>query len=184
MNLNDRFKNLRNKLFSQLRKECGSANSVKLIPTISRVLFGLQEDFIRLSLPIYEFQTEKEIINEYLILFLERQRATQYAGECQYYGEVLLNIYIDLFVTLTCLKTPRSIEHKPGFLINPKTGSNLELDVLLEEFLLAFEFQGESHYREEKEKEKDQLKLSICGPLSSFRPPLAICSIVHLNYTP
>lgn len=163
MNLNDRFKNLRNKLFSQLRKECGSANSVKLIPTISRVLFGLQEDFIRLSLPIYEFQTEKEIINEYLILFLERQRATQYAGECQYYGEVLLNIYIDLFVTLTCLKTPRSIEHKPGFLINPKTGSNLELDVLLEEFLLAFEFQGESHYREEKEKEKDQLKLSICA---------------------
>ncbi|MBE9112832.1 hypothetical protein IQ273_25925 [Nodosilinea sp. LEGE 07298] len=35
--------------------------------------------------------------------------------------------------------------------------------MLLEEFLLAFEFQGESHYREEKEKEKDQLKLSMCA---------------------
>ena len=26
--------------------------------------------------------------------------------------------------------------------------------------------------------------LELSGPLSSFRPPLAICSIVHLNYTP
>ncbi|PZU99461.1 MAG: hypothetical protein DCF32_18670 [Leptolyngbya sp.] len=142
-NLESRFKNLRNKFSAQLRKESGSANSVKLIPTISRILFGLQEDFTRLSLPRYEFQTETEIINEYLISFLERQRITQYMGECQYYGETLLNIYLDLFITLTCLKTPRNIEHKPGFLVNPKTGNILELDVLLEEFLLAFEFQGE-----------------------------------------
>ena len=81
-NLEDRFKNLRNKLSAQLRKESGSANSVKLIPTISRVLFGLQEDCIHLSLPKYKFQTEKEIINEYLVSFLEGQRTTQYTGEC------------------------------------------------------------------------------------------------------
>ena len=144
---------------------------------ISRILFGLQEDFVRLSLPKYEFQTEKEVINSYLISFLERQRKTQYAGECQYYGETLLNIYLDLLITLTCAKTPREIEHKPGFLINPKTGSNLELDVLLEDFLLVFEFQGESHYREEKEREKDQMKLSICAENKLILIPVNISQL-------
>ncbi|MBE9140307.1 hypothetical protein IQ254_24435 [Nodosilinea sp. LEGE 07088] len=180
-NLEGRFKNLRNKFSTQLRKESGSANSVKLISTISRNLFGLQEDFIRLSLPRYEFQAEKEIINEYLVSFLEQQRTTQYAGECQYYGETLLNIYLDLFITLTCSKNSKNIEHKPGFLINPKTGNNLELDVLLENFLLAFEFQGESHYREEKEKEKDQVKLSMCAENKLVLIPVNISQLSSTN---
>lgn len=176
-NLEDRFKNLRNKFSAQLRKDSGSVNSVKNIPTISRIVFGLQEDFIRLSLPNYKFELEKEILNKYLVTFLEKQRTSQYGGECHYYGETLLNIYLDLFIALTCLKTPRDIEHKPGFLINPKTGSNLELDVLLEEFLLAFEFQGESHYQVDKEKEKDKLKLTICAQNKLILIPVNISQL-------
>jgi hypothetical protein len=163
VNLETRFNNLQNKLKAQLRKTDESANSIKNIPTICRLLFGLQEDIIRLSLPEYSFCTEKEIINRFLLSFLSYRRRTQFDGECQYYGETLLNLYIDLFITLTCAKTPRRIEHKPGFLVNPRTNQLLELDVELEEFLIAFEFQGESHYREEKEIEKDNLKLSICA---------------------
>ena len=163
VNLETRFKNLQNKLKAQLRKTDESANSIKNIPTICRLLFGLQEDVIRLSLPEYSFYTEKEIINKFLISFLGYRRRTQFDGECEYYGETLLNLYIDLFITLTCAKTPRKIEYKPDFLVSPRTNQLLELDVELEEFLIAFEFQGESHYREEKEIEKDNLKLSICA---------------------
>lgn len=162
-NLEDRFKNLRSKYNAQLRKQGQSTSSIKKIPTVSRILFGLQEDIFRLSLPKYDFKIEREVLNLYVIKFLENRRDTQYGGECEYYGEIILNLYLDIFITLTCFNTPRSIEHKPGFLINPKTGSNLELDILLEEFLLAFEFQGESHYREEKEREKDKLKLELCA---------------------
>lgn len=79
------------------------------------------------------------------------------------------------------MKTPRNIEHKPGFLVNPKTGNNLELDVLLEDFLLAFEFQGESHYREEKEKEKDQIKLSICAENKLILIPVNISQLSSVN---
>lgn len=163
VNIESRFNNLQNKLNTQLRKTDESVNSVKNLPTICRLLFGLQEDIFRLSLPEYSFYAEKEIINKFLISFLGYRRKTQFHGECEYYGETLLNLYIDLFITLTCAKTPRKIEHKPGFLVNPRTNQLLELDVQLEEFLIAFEFQGESHYREEKEIDKDKLKLSICA---------------------
>jgi len=163
VNLERRFVNLSKKLTAQFRKNKESINSIKGIHTLSRILFGLQEDIKRLKLPNYDFETEKEVINHFITYFLEARRASQYKGECEYYGETLLNLYLDIFITLTCLKTPRKIEHKPGFLINPRTGSTLELDLVLEEFLIAFEFQGESHYREEKEIEKDKLKLTLCA---------------------
>jgi hypothetical protein len=163
VNLGSRFKNLQNKIIAQLRKTEKSASSVKGIPTICKILFGLQEDIVGLSLPGYSFSTENEIVNMFIISYLEDQRITQFNGECAFYGETLLNLYIDLFITLTCIKTPREIENKPEFLVNPLTNQQLELDVILEDFLLAFEFQGESHYREEKEIVKDRYKLSICA---------------------
>lgn len=173
-NFESRLNNLRNKLTHQLRKADGSSNSVKLMPTISRILFGLQEDMVRLSMPTYDFQTEKEVLNKFIISFLSHRRVTQYDGECEFYGETLLNLYLDIFVTLTCAKTPRRIEHKPGFLVNPKTGQLLELDIALEEFLLAFEFQGESHYREPKEIEKDKIKLEKCASNKFILVPVNI----------
>ncbi len=62
VNFESSFSNLGNKLTHQLRKTNGSANSMKSIPTISRILFGLQEDIFRLSLPAYDFKEEKEVI--------------------------------------------------------------------------------------------------------------------------
>ncbi|MBC8555803.1 MAG: hypothetical protein H8D23_39830 [Candidatus Brocadiales bacterium] len=174
VNFESRLNNLRNKLTHQLRKTDSSANSVKSMPTISRILFGLQEDIVRLSLPIYNFKEEKEVINTFVISFLSHRRETQYDGECKYYGETLLNLYLDIFITLTCRNTPRRIEHKPGFLVNPKTEQLLELDITLEEFLLAFEFQGESHYREQKEMEKDTVKLSKCASNNVILVPVNI----------
>ena len=47
----------------------------------------------------------------------------------------------------------------PGYLLNPATGSLLQIDVLLEDFRLGFEFQGEHHYTEAKVRTKDAFKL-------------------------
>ncbi|WP_261928170.1 hypothetical protein, partial [Vibrio aestuarianus] len=162
-NIEKRFINLNRKLVSLLRKEHGSLNSIKLIPNLARITFGLHEDIGRLSLPHYDFRCEKDILNLYIISHLSIQRDTQYHGECEYYGETLLNLYLDVLITLTCLKTPRHIENKPAYLINPKTEQNMELDIDFEEFRFAFEFQGETHYRNESEQVKDRLKLSICA---------------------
>jgi hypothetical protein len=162
-NIETRLSNLRKKLTHQLRKEEGSANSIKSISIISRIIFGLQEDTLRLSLPKYNFAIEKKIINQFIISFLSHRRTTRYDGECKFYGETLLNLYLDIFITLTCPKTPRKIEHKPAFLVYPKSGQLLELDVTLEDFLLAFEFQGESHYLEPKDIQKDCFKLEKCA---------------------
>ncbi|OGU16786.1 MAG: hypothetical protein A2076_07165 [Geobacteraceae bacterium GWC2_53_11] len=163
VNLENRFSRIRKDVSDQLRKEYGSENSVKLIPRLSQNVFGLHEDMIRLSLPLYEFEKEIEVINNYIIEFLERKRKSKYSGECQYYGETLLNIYLDIFISLTCPGTLRNIEHKPGYLVNPKSGQLLELDISLEDFKLAFEFQGETHYTDEKDMEKDSFKLEQCA---------------------
>ncbi len=59
-------------------------------------------------------------------------------------------------------------------MVNPKTGQLLELDITLEEFLLAFEFQGESHYLEKNEMEKDVVKLSKCTSNNVILVPVNI----------
>ena len=61
---------------------------------------------------------------------------------------------------------------RPNFLKNPNTGYNLELDGYCEELKLAFEYDGEFHYKEmdwiddrnrlEKVQQKDRLKDSLC----------------------
>lgn len=60
---------------------------------------------------------------------------------------------------------------RPDFLKNPDTGCNLELDGYCEELKLAFEYDGEQHYREvddwskcslEDIKKRDCLKNDLC----------------------
>ena len=61
---------------------------------------------------------------------------------------------------------------KPNFLKNPVTGCNLELDGYCEELKLAFEYDGEQHYRKahyhtddtnlHKQQQRDKLKDQLC----------------------
>jgi hypothetical protein len=155
-----------------LRKEPGSENSLKDVPTFVRYLFGLREDALRLAIPIPSFVREIEVLNDLVIAALEQRRSTKYSGECASYGETLLNCYLDLFVTLTVIKTPRRLGARPSFLVNPATGANLELDVILEDFRLAFEFQGEHHYVDEKVIERDKFKLAECAQFQRILIPV------------
>lgn len=62
---------------------------------------------------------------------------------------------------------------KPDWLINPSTNKRLELDGYCEELKIAFEYQGEQHYREvkglkvdkfklEKQQARDKIKKQLC----------------------
>lgn len=158
-NFEERFSKLLKRCNNLVRKDVGSVRSVKLVPQISKIIFGLYEDMIRLSLPKYLFETEKTLINDFIIEWLKIRRETKYFGECQHYGEVLLNLYLDVLVVITTKDINRIIEHRPTYLVNPLTGQNLELDITLEGIKLSFELQGESHYRHSKEKVKDEFKI-------------------------
>ncbi|MGJ0428221.1 hypothetical protein [Methylobacter sp.] len=171
-----------------LRKELGSENSLKGIPTLARYMFGLMEDAARLKLPVLTLAYEIELLNDFIIAALEQRRSTKYGGECASYGETLLNCYLDLFVTLTVTKTPRDTGAKPSFLVNPATGSTLELDVLLEDFRLAFEFQGEHHYTKPEVMERDKFKLKECArfqriliPVNSYQLSSTMLQALILN---
>jgi hypothetical protein len=67
--------------------------------------------------------------------------------------------------------------NKPGFLVNPATGALLELDVLFEDFRLAFEFQGEHHYTNPKDQRKDQIKLATCAAHRRILVPVNISQL-------
>jgi hypothetical protein len=158
-----RFERVRIGFRDLLRKGRGSKSSLRGIPTLARYMFGLLEDAPRLQLPTLRFDYEIELLNDFAIAALEHRRATKYDGECASYGETLLNCFLDLFVTFTVIKTPRDFGAKPSFLVNPASGANLELDVLFEDFRLAFEFQGEHHYTKPKVRARDAFKLAECA---------------------
>jgi hypothetical protein len=167
-----RTRTVRTCVVSLLRKQPGSANAAREVPRIAKLIFGLLEDAKRFQVEGIEFHSEIEILNDVLIALLNDRIASKYKRQCGGYGEALLNAYIDIFVTATLPKTERLFQEKPGFLVYPATGSLLELDVMLEEFRLAFEFQGEHHYVEPKDQAKDAFKLMQCASFSRVLVPV------------
>jgi hypothetical protein len=55
-----------------------------------------------------------------------------------------------------------AINNKPKFLINPETNKRLELDFWLPEYKVAFEIQGPSHFENESQIKRDNIKLILC----------------------
>lgn len=172
-----RTKAVRTSVVSLLRKEAGSANSAWEIPRISKRIFGLLEDSKAAKLNGINFDTELDILNQVLVKVLEKRILTGYNGNCRH-GESLLNAYIDVFVTATLPDTHRAFEEKPSFLVNPNTGMPIELDVMLEDFRLAFEFQGHSdHYTIPEVMAKDAFKLAQCAAFSRVLIPVNISQL-------
>lgn len=157
-----RFANLTRKTRSLTRKEYGSANSLSEVSHLGRLIAGFMEDMRQKKAPAFDFLEYKNVLNEYLINYLEAKRKTNYDGQCASYGETLFVLYLDLFITATISEIDKELQVNPPFLINPKTSAALEIDVFFEIFKLAFEFQGEHHYTDSKTQEKDLFKLTEC----------------------
>ena len=179
----ERFKTLSRKLQTFLRKDEGSMNALKAVPNLARLMFGLQEDSKRFGLPPYSFDLEKMEINQSIIAALEARLRNNYVGygakpggvSC---GETFLNCFVDVFITFTVLKTPKEMGAKPPLLVNPGTGSILELDIVFEDFLLAFEFQGHpTHYSDPKVQAKDSFKLAKYRVLRRILVPVNECQL-------
>jgi hypothetical protein len=70
-----------------------------------------------------------------------------------------------LFLASCKLVIPSGIEIvsncRPDWLMNPYTGRNLELDVFIPKWGVAFEIQGQHHYTDEWQKTKDEIKRNI-----------------------
>ena len=155
-----------------MRKEEGSFRLEKEIPRIARVLFGIREDISRLKAPELPLQEEDHILNEQLITLLDRNLQTKHNGQCKYFGETLLGAYLNAFVTFTTLDADLDFGKNPPFLAYPLTGGTLELDILLEDFYLAFEFQGEHHYTDAAVQAKDAFKLATCATAGKLLIPV------------
>ncbi len=157
-----RFTNLTRKTRSLTRKEYGSANSISEVSRLGRLVAGFIEDMRQKKAPTFDFLEYKNVLNEYLISYLEAKRKSNYDGRCASYGEILFVLYLDLFITATISKIDRELQATPPFLMDPKTSAVLEIDVFFEIFKLAFEFQGEHHYTDSITQEKDSFKLAEC----------------------
>jgi hypothetical protein len=184
--LRRRFGNFARKFQTFSRKDLGSQNTLKAIPNLAGLLFGLQEDLQRFGLPMYSFELEKETINRSIVAALDTRLTRNYAGygaplaRGVSTGEALLNCYLDVFVTFTVLRTPKEMGAKPPYLINPRTGNSgeLELDVEFEGFRLAFEFQGyPTHYTDPATQAKDAFKLAELPAHSRILIPVNVSQL-------
>ncbi|MCL2235278.1 MAG: hypothetical protein FWB98_02425 [Defluviitaleaceae bacterium] len=170
--LEKRFKNLYIKLRNNLsRKEFASLNSLKGIPLITKIISGLHDDIKRLGLKEHDFKHEILLLCRFVRARIEQNLDTKYDDQCNY-SESLLNCYLDLMISLTTRKSLKEIEAYPDFLVNPITNQKMELDVLFEGFKIAFEFQGETHYTDEKTKVKDREKLLQCSEENIILVPI------------
>lgn len=177
--LDKKFLNFNNKFKTFLRSEYASRNSLKQIPHLSSLIWGIQDYQRQLRLVPYGFTTELSIVNKYLITTLDRLSTSKYNSQCASYGEALLNCYLDLYITFTIRATPKEIDAHPNFLVNPLTGSLLELDVFFEDFKLAFEFQGEHHYTNPNVQVKDTTKQLLSSANNHVLIPVNISQLSH-----
>lgn len=171
--------NFNNKFNAFLRCEFASKNSLKRVSQLSSIIFSCMEYQKQKYIPQYEFKIELSVINKYLVYTLDTLLASKYNHHCPLYGESLLNCYLDLYITFTNNLTDKKIDAHPDFLINPLTGSNLELDVLFSDFKLAFEFQGEHHYTDASTQYKDNIKLMISSNNNHILIPINISQLSH-----
>ncbi len=97
--------------------------------------------------------------------FKARPWCNKCLGKLSYYEYICRKI----FETIFKVEFPTK---RPGFLKNPKTGRNLELDGYSKELNLAFEYDGEQHYfpvkrfggedRFQYQQQRDRLKDKLC----------------------
>jgi len=171
--------NFNNKFKRFLRCEYGSNNSLKQIPHLSALIWSIQDYQRQMHITLYSFHEELSILNYYIISALDSLSTSKYNSKCPSYGEALLNCYLDIYITFTIRATQKEIDAHPNFLINPLTGANLELDVLFENFKLAFEFQGEHHYTDTSTQTKDALKRGISTTNNHVLIPVNISQLSH-----
>jgi hypothetical protein len=145
-----------------MRKEYASQNSISEISNLGRLIAGFMEHIRQKKALTFDFIDYKNVINDYLINYLDFKKNSRYERQCNSYGETLFVLYLDIFITATLNQVERELQANPSFLINPRTSANLEIDVFFEDFKLAFEFQGEHHYTDLKTQAKDLFKLNEC----------------------
>lgn len=54
------------------------------------------------------------------------------------------------------------VKTRPKFLINPKTGRRLEIDLYCEELKIGIEYNDSRHYKNKKQMYRDEIKKKIC----------------------
>lgn len=169
--------NIYNKSRHLARCHPGSKNSIKTFSNLSTNIFECIQFQHHDRLPEYHFDTELLLLNQAMITAIQKSLNTKFDHKCPSYGESLLNCYLDLYITFTINHLDKEIDSHPGFLINPLTGSNMELDVNFEDFKLAFEFQGEHHYTDSNVHTKDITKENILSARNRVLIPINISQL-------
>jgi len=109
--------------------------------------------------------------------YLSQRYKSNYDGKFKFKGENLLNLYLELVIKFTILRTENNRNIRPDFLKNPLTGQSLELDIFYKDFKLAFEFQGEHHYSNLYQVEKDKEKLNLSCNNGILLIPINACQL-------
>jgi len=171
------FKGLKKHLNDLLRKTPTSENSVKQLIKLSKEINGVHEFIKQNKITPYDFIPEKEQVNQYATEYLKQKLNSKYDGKCQWHGETLLNLYLELIIKFTITRTDNETNIRPDYLKNPLTGQNLELDILYADFKLAFEFQGDFHYSNNYQKIKDEIKLKQSKEKGIIVVPINACQL-------
>lgn len=164
-----------------LRKEVGSVGFLDQCQTVAREIGAFLENIKQGRLRAYQFELELRVLNELVRLHFDRQKQTRYGGMCASYGELLMNCYLDVYVRLTVVRPTKLINTRPLFMTNPDTGLPLELDVHLEDFRIAFEFQGDHHYTSISQMVRDKHKFNLCNKKNVVLVPVNVGQLSHAD---
>jgi hypothetical protein len=170
-------KGLKKHLNDLLRKSPASENSVKQLIKLTKEINEVYEFIKQNKITPYDFTIEREQINWYATEYLKQKINSKYDGKCQWHGETLLNLYLELIIKFTIAKTDNETNIRPDYLKNPITGQNLELDIFYTDFKLAFEFQGDFHYTNNYQKTKDEIKLKQSKEKGIIVIPVNACQL-------